>query len=317
MSILFESLFSIAFYNLENFFDTEDDPNTFDDAFTPKGIMHWVKKRFQNKSKKIAGVISQIGIKETGEPPVFIGLAEVENKNVLRNLVKRRSLKKYNYDFIHFESQDKRGMDVALLYRRNLVTKLDTAVYPVILYNHEGISYHARDILFVKLYYRQQELFLFINHWPSRREGDLQSNFKRHRALEILSEQIDYIYYENPQANIIVMGDFNADPDDTNLVYLQKKFINPALNVFKQHQGSLNHHHQWHLFDQILFNRFFTDKHTNIRFQSFHIFNPKYIRTWYGRRKNLPFRTYQGIKYQGGYSDHFPVYAVLGAKKER
>ncbi len=300
---------SLAFYNLENFFDTYDDPNTADDAFTPKGFMHWIKKRFENKAKKIAFTISQIGVTETGMPPVIIGLAEVENKRVIKNIIKRRDLKKFHYGFVHFESSDRRGMDVALLYRKDSVQILDAQTYPLTLYNNEGDPYNTRDILYVKARFLDDIFHLLINHWPSRREGDFESDFKRYRAAEKLSEIIDHIYYEQPGAKFILMGDFNTDPDDENLKIFNKRFFNPSEEVFQKHQGSLNHQKKWHLFDQILFSRNFLKKGT--AFKSFHIFKPDFLKVWHGKRKNQPFRTYQGRTYQAGYSDHFPVYAII------
>jgi len=305
-----DSFYSFAFYNLENFFDTYNDPKTNDDAFTPRGIMHWIKRRFETKSKKIAFAISQISNAETGAPPVLIGLAEVENKRVLKKLVKSRQLKKYAYQFIHYESKDKRGMDVALLFRKNFVTILESKVYPVILYNYEGAAYATRDILYVKIKFADEIIHLFINHWPSRREGDMESDFKRHQAEEQLSQAIDYIYYENPEAKFIVMGDFNADPDDANFKLLSKRVFNPALEKFRHQKGSLNHHHKWHLFDQIMLSHNFKNN-KQLQFVNFQIFNPGFIKTWHGKQKNHPFRTYKGHKYLGGYSDHFPVYVVL------
>jgi len=300
---------SIAFYNLENFFDTYDDPNTADDPFTPKGFMHWVKKRFENKSKKIVFAISQIGLAETGLSPVLIGLAEVENKRVIKNIIKRKPLKKLPYGYVHFESADRRGMDVALLYRKDLVQILQSKVYPLTLYNDAGEAYNTRDILYVKTKLFGETIHIIINHWPSRREGDFESDYKRYRAAEKLNEIVDYIYYEQPEAKFVLMGDFNTDPDDAPLIMFNKRFFNPAQNIFQNNQGSLNHQNRWHLFDQIMFSRNFLDQ--GLSFDSFHIFKPSFLKVWQGKHKNQPFRTYRGRHYQAGYSDHFPVYALL------
>ena len=303
---------SIGFYNLENFFDTYNDPNTADDPFTPKGIMHWIKKRFQRKSKKIAHVIKHIGLDETDYPPVILGLAEVENKRVLKNIVKQKGLKPFHYGYVHYESGDRRGMDVALLYRKDLVQILESKAHPLMLYNDAGKAYRSRDILYIKAAVFDEIWHLFINHWPSRREGDFESDFKRFEAAEKLSELIDYVYYEQPDAKFIIMGDFNTDPDDPHLTDIVKKrqLLHPAFDLFKHHQGSLNHQGDWHLFDQILFSRNFLNS-SGLRFNEFKIFRPDYLKVWRGKYKNQPFRTYKGKKYQNGYSDHFPVYALL------
>ena len=302
-------LISIAFYNLENFFDTLNDPNTNDDAFTPKGIMHWVRKRFENKAKKIAKSISKIGFKETHEPPALIGLAEVENKRVIQTIVKQGYLRKYHYAYVHYESADKRGMDVALLYRKSLVEIKAQKVYPVILYNDRGEAYKTRDILYVKARLAGHVIHLYINHWPSRREGALESNIKRIQAVKKLEKIIDYVYYEEPTANIIVMGDFNTDPDDPVLKQLYKRLYNPAQEIYKQNKGSLNHHHYWHLFDQIMFSHNMVNN-ANFRFRKFEVFAPDFLKNK-ANKKHLPYRTYRGRHYTGGYSDHFPVFALL------
>ena len=303
---------SIAFYNLENFFDTYNDPYTDDDAFTPQGIMHWIKKRFNRKSKKIAYTIKHIGWEETNMPPVFTGLAEVENKRVLKNIIKQKHLKPFKYEFIHFESKDKRGIDVALLYRKDFVKILENVAYPVILYNDEGKTYNTRDILYVKIKLFDEIWHVFINHWPSRREGVMESDFKRYEAAEKLSDLIDYIYYEQPDAKFVIMGDFNTNPDDKHIMEIVKRrdLLHPAARLYKQNKGSLIHKGKWYLFDQIMFSRNFYYS-TGFHLEGFKIYQPDFLKVWQGKNINQPFRTYKGPEYQGGYSDHFPVYAIL------
>ncbi len=305
--------FSLAFYNLENFFDTKNDPNTFDDAFTPKGIMHWVAKRYFNKSKKIGFVISRLGLEETDISPAFIGLGEVENKRVLKDLIQSKYLKKLPYDFVHYDSEDRRGMDVALLYRKDMVQVLESNTYPVILYKNDGTAYKSRDILYVKARLDKQIFHLFINHWPSRREGDRESDNKRLKAAQYLRELINYISYEEDNAKIVVLGDFNTDPDDQNIEseLVHPDLFNPAKRTFQKGNGSLRHQKVWHLFDQIMLSRNFISGQAGFAFSSFNIFKPDYLKVWHGKYKNIPFRTYKGTKYQNGYSDHFPVYCVL------
>ncbi len=306
-------IINIAFYNLENFFDTYNDPDTLDDDFTPKGIMHWIKKRYFNKTYKIAKTIGKIGYHETGEPPALIGLAEVENNKVLKDLIHNKHLKKYHYHFIHFESNDIRGMDVALLYRPEKFQILEAIPYPVNLYNDEGKVYQTRDILYCKGRFCSQNFHFFINHWPSRREGDMESDQKRKLAAMRLSEQINYIQYEEDNPHIILMGDFNTNPNDP---YIQSEilslgFFNPALDFMHKKIGSTYHHHRWLMFDQILFSRNMTGKDKDCKFLDFKIYEPRYLSIWKGKFKGFPFRTYQGKKYQNGFSDHFPVYALL------
>ncbi len=309
-------MISIAFYNLENFFDTIDNQKTKDNDFTPKGIMHWIKKRYFNKAKRIGKTISKIGLKETGNSPVLIGLAEVENKRVLNDLINENYLKNKSYGFVHFDSADIRGMDVALLYDKERFELLETHHFPVELYNNRGEIYPSRDILYCKGNILNTTIHLFVNHWPSRREGDLETNQKRKLAALRLREQIDYIKYEENNPKIIVMGDFNTNPNDEIIErYLQyNDFVNPAKQKFLEKKGTTHYHKQWLMFDQILFSKnFIYDK----IFHSFHIYKPKFLIIWKGKYKGFPFRTFRGKKYQNGYSDHFPVYSILKFQKKR
>ncbi len=305
-------MFSIAFYNLENFFDTYDDPDTMDDDYTPKGIMHWIKKRYFNKANKIGKVLRNIGLSETGHSPVLIGVCEVENRRVLNDIIHSKALKKKDYSFVHFESADIRGMDVALIYDQENFKMEESKVYPVELYNFKGESYKTRDILYVKGMLYGTPVHLFINHWPSRREGDMESDQKRKLASQILREQIDYIKYEEDDPRIILMGDFNADPLDENIKYLiQNDFFNPAENFFRKKYGTTFHHKRALMYDQMMFTRVFKHLNSPLKFNYFTIYKPGFLVTWKGKFKNLPFRTYLGRKYQNGYSDHFPVYSVM------
>ncbi len=305
---------SIGFYNLENFFDTVDDPKTLDNPFTPKGFMHWISKRYFNKAKKIGYVISQLGVEETQKIPALVGLGEVENKTVLNDLIKSKYLRKHNLDFVHFESADRRGMDVALLYDKKQFELLESKPHPLTLYTNKGKPYKTRDILYCRGLLANEEMHILINHWPSRREGDIASSHKRRLASEQLREIINYIQYEEDNAKIIVMGDFNTDPNDESLKneVVYKDFFNPSEKLFKQHLGSLNHQKKWHLFDQLIFSgNFHSPNNQKFFFNEMKIFAPEYLKNWHGKAKGLPFRTYKGNSYQGGYSDHFPVYATL------
>jgi endonuclease/exonuclease/phosphatase family metal-dependent hydrolase len=305
---------SIAFYNLENFFDTIDDPKTADNPFTPKGFMHWIAKRYFNKVKKISYVISQIGVDETGEPPAIIGLGEVENKTVLNDLIKSKYLKKYHYKYIHYNSADRRGMDVAILYRENIFTPTNSKAHPLILHTDEGRAYQSRDILYCEGKLFDNTIHFFVNHWPSRREGDMQSNHKRLMASQLTRNLTDQIFYEEDNAKILILGDFNTDPTDKNIKkeLVFPGFFNPAEETFLQGKGSLNHQKDWHLFDQIILTENYKMQEINsCIFKKFNIYKPDYLQVWKGKYKGLPFRTYKGRTYQAGFSDHFPVYIVL------
>jgi len=305
---------SIGFYNLENFFDTVDDPKTLDNPFTPKGFMHWVSKYYFNKAKKIGYVISRLGVEETQKIPALVGLGEVENKTVLNDLIKSKHLRKHDLGFVHFESEDRRGMDVALLYDKKQFELLESKPHPLTLYTNKGAPYKTRDILYCRGLLANEEIHILINHWPSRREGDIASSHKRRLASEQLREIINYIQYEEDSAKIIVMGDFNTDPNDESIKneVVYKDFFNPSEAIFKQQLGSLSHQKKWHLFDQLIFSKNFSSPtNQQLYFTEMKIFSPEYLKNWHGKAKGLPFRTYIGNSYKGGYSDHFPVYATL------
>ncbi len=300
------SLFSIAFYNTENFFDTRDDPFTQDDFYTPGGVFHWTLKRYFNKTRKIARVIARIGSKEKTNPPVIVGLAEIENKSVLNDLIKHRTIKRFGYRFIHFDSPDRRGIDTALLYRPQFVEILKARPVPVYLTGKLGESIPTRDFLHVKLRIKGQTLNVVIVHWPSRREGFKQSHPKRMQAARQLLELIRQIRFENPSNRILIMGDFNADPEFESVQLLTREgLINLAAKLQIKRHGTLIHHRKWQLFDQIIISPGLQKKISRQK-----IYKPFWLKVYRGIEKGFPFRTFKGKRYNGGYSDHFPVYVL-------
>lgn len=313
---------AIAFYNTENFFDTIDDPEKYENEYTPEGSRKWTQKRYENKVWKISSVISEIGMKETGAPPLFIGLAEIENDTVLKDLINSEHLAEYNYDFIHFDSLDERGIDNALLYRKDLIQEIKSE--PIRLTYLKPPDFLAtdfsRDILYTKFQAGNQQLHVFVVHLPSRRDVDVNREFRNNFLAEIRMK-VNEILVVNLDAQILVMGDFNGNPNDVDAqeilkTTLDKEFyndelFNPMLGMLYK-TGSLKHEGRWILFDQLLFSKsFLGEKEGNFRFQSAHIYNDHSVQEWNRRFKGSPFRTYAGTKYLGGYSDHFPVYAIL------
>ena len=304
----------IAFYNLENLFDTTDDPHTLDDDFTPKGFKKWKEKRYARKIKKLAEAISRIGEDEKLAPPVLVGVAEVENKKVIQNLLDTGSLKNSSFDFVHFDSPDERGIDTALLYNPEHFTVQHAETLPLLIENEDGERDYTRDILYVSGLLNGEEVHVFVNHWPSRRQGVDETQYKRIRAAETLLEKVDEINEGTSEANIIIMGDFNDGPDSESITLLMNSglFINPMQQLATPNSGSANYKGKWSLFDQILvshsFLNFEPDTHS---FKKAAIFRPMFLKEWKGKYKGNPFRTFAGKKYLGGYSDHFPVYILL------
>lgn len=309
---------TIAFYNLENLFDIYNDATKHDNDFLPGSEKRWTKKRYDRKIYKLGQVISKIGFEESEKPPAIVGLAEVENKNVIQDLINSKDLENYNYDFVHYDSQDERGIDVALIYDKAFFSVEKSKTYSVYLEDEIGDQDYTRDILYVSGFLHSEKLHCIVNHWPSRREGELLSNPKRIKAAEKVIEIINNIKQDDPNAKILVMGDFNDNPSNDSMKLLSQKaeLYNPMETMLSYSRGSLNHNFKWNLFDQILFstNLFETQK-DKLKFDEANIFDEKFLTQYKGKFKGQPFRTFAGKKYKGGYSDHFPVYVQLNISK--
>jgi len=306
--------FTVAFYNLENLFDTHDDEHTDDDSFLPFSERRWTIKRYRKKLRKLGYTISQIGIKSTRKPPVLVGLAEVENKLVIDDLIDSKFLKDKSYDFVHYDSPDERGIDTALLYDTNHFEVLKSDIYSVELFNDSGSRDHTRDILYVFGRFNDEPMHVLVNHWPSRREGVRESEHKRITASNKLIEVIQKIKQDDPNAKILAMGDFNDDPSCASMKQLVHylDLHNPMEALLSYSRGSLNHRFKWNLFDQIVFTtNFFEYAQERHSFSRAEIFDKLFLKQFKGKYKGNPFRTYVGSRYKGGYSDHFPVYLLL------
>jgi len=309
--------YSFAFYNLENLFDTKNDPATLDDDFTEASMLQWTETRFEKKVKKLGKVISQIGYDHIGFPPVILGVAEVENRYVLERLVNSKFLESKGYSFAHFDSPDERGIDNALLYRKEFFEIIHSYSHTVYITNEFGERDFTRDVLEVYGKLEGHPIHILVNHWPSRRSGTEETSIKREIAAKKNLEIMQSILDRDPEARIIVMGDFNDDPKSLSIQLLVKNGLyNPMEQLLTQEEGSLSHDFQWHLFDQILLSHNFLQLHNNaFKFDTAVIFHPKNLQEYRGRYKGLPFRTFVGKKYKGGVSDHFPVYCIFTIEK--
>jgi len=311
----FEMRYTIAFYNLENFFDYRSDRQIFNDGALPHSDKGWTKNRYWKKMDKIGLVISQIGESSSSRPPAVIGVAEVENKQVLQDLVNCKWLNKFNYRYVHYTSMDKRGVDVALLYRPEILSFKNSKTYKIELRDHQGVENYTRDILLVEGIINSESIYFLINHWPSRRDGVPISEPKRMYAASTVKDIVIDIKDKEPKAKIVVMGDFNDNPSNNSLRYLENKLqlYNPMARLKSFTKGSLNYGGQWNLFDQILFsNNLLSSTKGKLQFENAGIFDLPFLKQSKGRFKGRPHRTFIGDKYQGGYSDHFPIYITLG-----
>lgn len=306
--------FTIAFYNLENLFDTKNDPYTHDDDFLPNSERRWTRKRYLKKIRKLGYTISQIGVKTSKKLPILVGLAEVENSSVIKDLIKTKFLNNENYDFVHYDSKDERGIDTALIYNKDYFEVLHSEVHSIELLDENGDTDHTRDILTVKGKLNEEVIHVLVNHWPSRRDGAEESEFKRITASDKASEVIEQIKNTDSEAKIMVMGDFNDDPSCTSIKRMvnANELFNPMESLLTYSRGSLNYRFQWNLFDQIIFStNFFEYEPGKHSFSKANVFDEHFLKQFKGKYKGNPFRTYVGLKYKGGYSDHFPVFLLL------
>lgn len=316
---------TIAFYNVENLFDTINDPHTFDDDRTPNGRDKWTYEIYQDKIKKTAKVIADIGSDFTKNAPVVIGLSEIENHLVLEDLVKDPQLLKFNYGIIHFDSPDERGIDVALLYQKHFFNPEYFSKQELIMYDDEAQTDrdYTRDQLLVTGQLEGDTFHFIVNHWPSRSGGEERSRHKRLAAAALNRKTIDSLLKLDPNAKIITMGDFNDDPTNESIkgvlgAKAQKdevaptELYNPMENMLKKGMGTLGYRDSWNIFDQmIMTGNLLSKDYSSYRYYKAGIFNASYLIAKKGRYKGYPFRSYADGGYTGGYSDHFPVYIQL------
>jgi len=312
---------TVAFYNVENLFDVTNDTLIHDDERTPDGRYGWTPERYDKKIEHIAKVISAIGAEAINTSPDLIGLCEVENQGVLKDLVNHPVLLQKKYRIVHFDSPDERGIDVALLYKEASFLPVSLKAVPLYLYDVEGHRDYTRDQLVVEGLLDGERFYVIVNHWPSRSGGELKSRPYRIKAAQLNKKIIDSIVGLDNDAKIISMGDFNDDPINASFKKVlgtsgDKKdgtqLYNPMEPLFKKGLGSLAYRDKWNLFDQFFFTANLLKASPNgYSFWKTGIYAPDFIRNESGRYKGYPKRTYVGATYQGGYSDHFPVFLFL------
>lgn len=314
---------TVAFYNLENLFDTEDGPNN-DAEYLPDGANHWTLEKYHNKLHNMAKVISQIG----GDGPAVIGVSEVENRKVLEDLVKEPALQRLGYSIVHYESPDFRGIDCALLYRPEIFKLTASSAHPVNIPGEPHIK--TRDVVVASGYIDNEPFSFLVGHWPSRAGGEAVSLNRRMAAAETMRAQADSILRLEPKSKIIMMGDFNDDPTSPSVVKglrLKKgpkglganEFYTPMRKLYKDGIGTLAYRDVWNLFDIMCVNgNLIGEDHNSFKVYKdpktgyyAYVFNKPFLRQQSGRYKGYPHRTMVGGEYQNGYSDHFPVYMYL------
>jgi len=298
----------IAFYNVENLFDIYDDPHTFDEDFTPFGKKQWDSERYQKKIEDLSKVISKLS---STSNPALLGVTEVENHDVLADLIKNNSLYKTNYKVIHRDNNDSRGIDVAAIYDANVINIIDYTYYEV-----EDL--YTRDILHIEGEIAHSEhIHFFITHWPSRRKGEKETEYKRIEVAKILRSKINKLLSNNPNERIIVMGDFNDEPSNNSIskYLMQDDFYNLHATYENTKNGTVNHQGNWLVFDQIIVsNSLLTYNTYQLTKKSGKVYTNNDITFTHRDGNKVPSRTYGGPKYYGGTSDHYPVYMTIGVK---
>lgn len=319
------SLRTIAFYNVENLFDTENDPLTFDDDRTPMGKDRWTEEKYEDKLKKLSFVISDIGKEQSGISPAIIGVCEIENLKVLEDLVNQPLLLEHNYGIVHYDSPDMRGIDVGLLYQKSMFTLLNSKSHRLLLFEADDPSkrVYTRDQLVVSGLFEGEPIHFIVNHWPSRSGGEARSSYRRETAARLNKRIVDSLYLTDPYSKIIIMGDFNDDPTNKSIKKVlgtrQDKnktatgeLYNPMENMLKKGMGTLAFRDGWNLFDQIIISHgLLKNDYSTYQYFKAGIFNPAYLLTPSGQFRGYPYRSYDFGGYTGGYSDHFPVYIYL------
>ena len=316
---------SVAFYNVENLFDTRDDPaNDGDDEYLPTADKRWDEARYAKKVDDLARVISELGGGTASGGPALVGLAEVENADVLRDLAAAPALAEADYGVVHYDSPDYRGIDVALLYRRGDFAVLRSRPIAVTLPPREGSTRErtTRDILYVKGLLRGDTLHALVNHWPSRGGGEERSRPDRALVAGVVRAAVDSVLAAVPEADVLVVGDLNDDPVDASVrevlgavdrrdLAVGGALYNPYFAPFRRGEGTLGYRLAWNLFDQIIASAGLAAHGTDWSLREAHVFAPGYLLQDGGTYRGFPERTYVGDDYRGGYSDHLPVYVVL------
>ena len=316
---------TIAFYNVENLFDTINDVNKNDEASPIMEIKFNRSEIYNKKVNNMARVIADIGTDLVKKSPSIVGLCEVENRNVIEDLLKDKSLKDKNYEIIHYDSPDERGIDVAMIYNEDVFKITSTKSHELIIYDNKSSKRnYTRDQLVVSGLLEGELIHLIVNHWPSRSGGEERSRAGRMAAAELNKKIIDSLQGKYKDAKIITMGDFNDDPHDDSMkkILNAKKHIkdveengiyNPMETILSdQGIGTNAYRDVWQLFDQILVSKPFLNKNYNsYQFYKAGVFNKSYLINKSGRYKGYPFRSFSWGSFTGGYSDHLPPYIYL------
>lgn len=313
----------LGFYNLENLFDTVDNPIIDDQEFLPGSDKRYNTAIYNDKLGRLATVLSQMGSDISPDGPAILGVSEIENDTVLNDLVKHPLIQKRGYRIVHYDSRDARGIDVGLLYNPKYFKVEASDKLFVQLPGGAKDAYYTRDILWVKGKLDGETIHIYVNHWPSRRGGEERSAPARMAAAQVAKNHIDSIARADGHQKVVIMGDLNDDPISPSVAEVLKAkgkerdvreggLFNPWMELYKNGIGTLAYQDNWNLFDQIIISHpWLSKKQDGFFFHRQFIFNKEFMMENTGRYKGYPMRTWDGNTYRGGYSDHFPTYLVM------
>lgn len=311
----------VAFYNLENLFDTINNNGKYDLEFSPKGSRQWDGRKYWSKINNLATTISQFTTKTTPFGPAIIGISEIENESVVADLVKAEPLKKWNLKYVHHDSPDRRGVDVGLLYNPKFFVVDSVTNTPLII--KDKPSFRTRDQMCVVGKLMGQPLAVIVNHYPSRLGGQEQSSPLREAAAALSKHIADSLWQINPDMGVIIMGDMNDDPHDKSMAQVlgaardsenvgPHQFFNPFWKLLDKGIGTLAYKGQWNLFDQIVLSGNLVNSPADtFRFRKALVHNFDFLRDTTGQHKGAPRRTFSAGVWLDGYSDHFPTEVLL------
>lgn len=313
------SIVTVGFYNLENLFDTLDDPSIFDEDYLPTSELMWGKERYTTKLNNLSKVISQIGKNQQDQDGLdVLGVCEVENRKVLEDLVSTGSLASQPWGIAHFDSPDERGIDVALLYNKNRFTPSSEKAYQTDLPQEDGKQDFTRDVLVVTGNLCGEPAAFIVNHWPSRRGGQEKSSPKREFVAKQVKTIADSLMNARKGINIFIMGDLNDTPFDKSVKTVLKAdttaeatLYNTVAHLQARGIGSHYYREERSMLDQIIVSKSLLQKSgLSIAKNT----GQRYAEDWMlqgpenGKYEGFPLRTFVGERYFGGYSDHLPVY---------
>ena len=321
---------AVGFYNVENLFDTINDPDIRDDDFTPEGSNRWNTAKYLEKLDNLSKVIDTLGTDYIPDGVAVLGLAEVENRAVLEDLANTERLKDRNYQIVHYPGPDRRGVDVAYFYNPKYFKYISSKPYPTVLegLGRDGEDFTARDQLLLTGELMGERMHFIVSHWPSRIGGERRSRSLRTGCADVARGIIDSILAVEPDAKIFKMGDLNDNPNNRSVkVHLRAKgdrskleegeLYNPFYSYYQRGIGSNAWRDTWSLFDQIMITQsMLTDDFSNFQYWKAEVYNRPFLVQPSGRFQGYPFRTFGGGVYLGGYSDHFPTLIYLIRRAE-